>query len=163
MKSTIKIALGAGNEPVLNFNIIPSDDLRDQLCCQWMHKLGGESTLASISITGNHDVSGNQVTHLLEISPITPSAGRRYGTSLEHLRIVEGMEYSIRNQTNDAWTSMCISGDTICWEDGKENTVSPKLSRYELEKLHFTDLYKKIEETLTDRSKWATNQLTSTI
>lgn len=71
MKSSLKIALGAGNEPVIHLNIIPSDDIRDQLCCQFMHKLGGESNLCHVVINGAKEI-GSPVTHLVEISPIAP-------------------------------------------------------------------------------------------
>ncbi len=75
MNSTIKIALGENNEPVIHFNIVPSDDIRDQLCCQFMHRLEGVSTTCKVSIEGNDNHYSNgqlSITHLLKISPVSP-------------------------------------------------------------------------------------------
>lgn len=79
MKSTIKIALGQANEPIINFNIVPSDDLRDQLCQQFKERLGYSSNLAFVEfsrfpLTG----SPTEGTVNLTIHPIHPDEQDRY-------------------------------------------------------------------------------------
>lgn len=48
MKSTIKIALGDGNAPIIEFKIANTDDIRDTLCRQFIESLNQHSNLCSI-------------------------------------------------------------------------------------------------------------------
>lgn len=70
MKSTIKIALGEQNQPVINFNVCPTDDLRDQLCCQFIHGLQQTSNLCYVSIDGGNMDENGKIYHSLQIHPI---------------------------------------------------------------------------------------------
>lgn len=72
MKSTIKIALGQGNEPVIDFHVRPSDDLRDQVANQFLHGLGGDSNLCHVVIVSNRSGIDGPIEHRLEISPLPP-------------------------------------------------------------------------------------------
>lgn len=76
MKSTIKIALGEQNNPVIRFNIINTDDLRDQLCRQFMTDLKGTSNLCFFGIEEFSILPDKDHLHQVVISPIP--GGREY-------------------------------------------------------------------------------------
>lgn len=156
MNSSIKIALGEGNEPVIHFNVVPSDDLRDQLCCQFLHRLEGDSNTCTVVIRGYDNVPAMNIAHMLEIRPVS-------GRCLEVLHQIYGIEYTVRNQLNAAWTNLCVGGDYIYWENlnghGEPNpktTYSPKLNRRELELLSLPDIVQQITKVLESRDSWTT-------
>ena len=108
MKSSLKIALGLGNEPIISFNVVPSDDIRDQLCCQFLHKLGGTSNTCHVSVRGNSDV-GLPITHILEISPIAPIMEGHGGWSdqLEFITSLHAIEHTI-HITRPSYKFCCL-------------------------------------------------------
>ncbi len=157
MKSTIKIALGLANEPVIRFEVRPSDDIRDQLCCQFLHALGGDSNLCSVSIRGT-DTIGEPLTHTLEISPISPihEGFGHWNNHLEFITSLHAIELTIREQKNLAWVSLLVGGDMIYWENNKESpaTYSKEYSRRELYLLHRCELVRKVMEILDSVDTW---------
>lgn len=75
MKSTLKIALGSMNEPVINMVVVPTDDIRDQLCQQFKERLGYESNLAFVEFLNNTSLD---LSTTLSIQPIHLSECSRY-------------------------------------------------------------------------------------
>ena len=153
MKSAIKVELGTLNKPVIRMRCILTDDVRDVLFYQFSESFGGLSTLCHVDFVDPKSYPGGDAEKLLEFTPVPPL--KNYGTVIEHLRIIEGMEYAIRSQSNAAWVSMCITCDVIYWEDSSNKTTSPTLDRRLLEKLTFSELHEIISKTLNSRDKWS--------
>lgn len=145
MKSTLKIALGQSNEPVIHFNIVPSDDLRDQLCCQFLHKLGGESTLCSVDIRGNVEL-GSPITHWMEISPLTSNSHDHYICLQRVEEIYKSICFSRVDSVSDI--TMVTGGGTIGFykEYGKGSGI--ELNREDLRSLNLVELVKIVTDTI---------------
>lgn len=77
MKSTLKIALGCLNEPVINLSAIATDDIRDQLCRQFIERLGHESNLAFVEF-GYQSITLPDPVCNVSIQPIHPDELGRY-------------------------------------------------------------------------------------
>lgn len=156
MKSTIKIALGEQNEPVIKMMAVTTEDIRDQLCGQWVQILGGESNLAFIEFgpQGSLAPEGEQFCHV-SIRPLPAQA------PMLILEQVRGIETTLREQRNRAWTSMLVGGDVIYWENNNhlgevnaKTAISPQLNRREIEKLSTNELVKKVTAIFDNIDNW---------
>lgn len=137
MKSTLKIALGTGNEPVIHLNIVPTDDIRDQLCCQFMHKLGGSSTLCSVSIQGDVQL-GSPITHLLEISPLTSNSHDHYICLQRVEEIYKGICFPRADSVSDI--TMITGGGTVGFYKEHGRGAGIELNRDDLRSLDIIEL-----------------------
>lgn len=147
MKSTIKIALGQNNEPVINMVAIQTDDIRDQLCRQWIERLGGESNLAYAQFgVQDKDTEDNWVCHMV-ISPLGPKS---------HI-LNHGLITDIYNHfcSNADWLSMCTSGDHIWFENRKTDEKSVQLNREDLVLLSIVELVQTIIDNINSISSLA--------
>lgn len=153
MKSTLKIALGQNNEPVINMMAVMTDDIRDQLCRQWIERLGGESNLAYCrfgeQVKNNY---GDYSCHL-EISPLGPKS---------HL-LNHGLITDIYNHfcSKTDWFSMCTSGGHIWFENKKTNEKSVQLNREDLVLLSVVELVKTVIDNINSISSLAEDNTTS--
>ena len=142
MKSTIKIALGAGNEPAIHFNVRSSDDVRDQLCCQWLHGLQFESNLAHVNISQVGIEGYPHIEHLLEITPLP--ANSHY---ISHRRVEE--IYKVLSKEHPD-IQMITGPNAIYFEyvapgtsKGRKSTL---MDREELRKLDIVELVKVVTD-----------------
>lgn len=69
MKSTIRVELGTLNKPIIRLQVRPSDDVRDQLACQFLHGLEQTSNLCYVNIRCWDDTELRS-NHTLDIYPI---------------------------------------------------------------------------------------------
>lgn len=161
MKSSLKIGLGLGNEPVIDFNIFPSDDIRDQLCCQFLERLGHTSTTCSVSILPGGEI-GKPTTHRLIIAPVSPiiEGDGHWQDQLEFITSLRAIEHTIREQRNLGWVNMLVGGDIVYWENAKTlpSTYSQEYSRKALSLLHRDALVRKVMEILDGIDTWQTSQ-----
>lgn len=138
MKSTIKIALGAGNEPAIHFNVRSSDDVRDQLCCQWLHGLQFGSNLAHVNISPGKDDLSPTIEHILEITPLPPNSHWMCTKRVEEIYDVLAKDYR--------HIAMITGSDEIYFENtilgSSSGRDATSMSREELRKLNIVELVK---------------------
>ncbi len=147
MKSTIKIALGQSNEPVINMVAVMTDDIRDQLCRQWIERLGGESNLAYCRFgEQSKDTAGDYCVHM-EISPLGPKS---------HILNI-GLITDIYNHFCKGvdWFSMCTTGDHIWFENKNQGITSVQLNRENLVSLSTVELVQAITNNINSISSLA--------
>lgn len=138
MKSTIKIALGQNNEPVITLIAAPTDDIRDQLCVQWCEKLQHNSQLAKVTFVANPYVDGtmgpSKWFNIISLSPtqsiINLPSTYQIGDSVSTKELVDGEVFSVRFTTCKVYYDILdkLSGKVIRDIDSIEiiqDTVSP--------------------------------------
>jgi len=159
MKSSIKIALGENNDPIIRFHIVPSDDIRDQLCQQFLRKFGGTSTICNVDINGV-DTEG-ALQYWLDIAPV-PGGPTAVVNSVDSINQICGIEMAVRELRNLPWVICVYDGTTVWWENSNHLSapnpklaMSPVLNRRELEKLSTYNLTRKIIEVFDTIDKWS--------
>jgi len=141
MKSSLKVALGTGNDPVIKFNVVPSDDVRDQLCEQFFNAMGGGSGFCSVNFDANR--AGSQLSYGLEISPVKKTG---VISKIESINQIMGINAAICLSKNGADITMCYDAESVWWEKntGKTIDASRKLSRVAMESLPIEVVAKEI-------------------
>ena len=92
MKSSIKVELGPGNQPVIRMRVCPSDDVRDILFQQFKEAFGHTSTTCSVHFDSGF-ASSDGLTCIMEISPIPPLPVTNNPTVKRYKRINESIFY----------------------------------------------------------------------
>lgn len=147
MKSSIKIALGENNNPVIQMRIHSTDDIRDILFKQFQESFRYSSNLCYAFIDScyaSSDSEGLRAT--ITISPL-PS-----NSDYICYQRVEEIYNALTNNGSLFDISMVTGGGTIGFYTNHGNGPGKELSREELRKLDIINLVKTITETINGLS-----------